>query len=134
MENVRADLSELYGVVLQEGVLSDRDYGEALANSDAILLPYHTDYYRARGSGILTEALSCGRIVLGSAHTVVEEYREEGVVFPCSTPEDWGSAAMAIVADGAAMRQASERKGVIFRSRFAARSLIDRLAFRVLLT
>jgi glycosyltransferase involved in cell wall biosynthesis len=134
MENVRGELSERYGVVLQEGVLSERAYARALGESDAILLPYHTDYYRARGSGILTEALSSGCIVLGSANTVVEEYREDGVVFPCATTNDWADAVRTIVTDIAAMREASERRAVIFRSRFAARGMIDRLAFRLGLT
>jgi hypothetical protein len=131
MEDVRAELAQLYGVVVHDGTLSDAAYRDAVLGADAILLPYHTDYYRARGSGILTEALSAGRIVLGSARTVVEEYRDDGAVFPCATPDDWAAAVRAVVADIAALRGAAFRRSVLFRACFSSRAMIDRLAFRV---
>lgn len=134
MEAVRTALSTQSGVTLREGVLSDRAYLEALLEADAMLLPYHTDYYRARGSGILAEALSCGRIVVGSAATVVEEYRDDGAIFLCGTLSDWASAAQSIVRDAVALRSAAAHRGAQFRARFAPRSFIDRLAFRARFT
>ncbi|WP_404710956.1 hypothetical protein [Sphingomonas sp. MMS24-J13] len=130
MKLARTELSSRSGIVLREGMLSDHAYLQALLESDAVLLPYHTDYYRARGSGILTEALSCGRIVVGSAATVVEEYRDDGTVFLCRTPSDWAAAAQAIVHNAVAFRSAAESRAALFRARFAPRSFIDRLAFR----
>jgi hypothetical protein len=134
MESARAALSRQRGVILREGMLSDRAYLKALLESDAVLLPYHTDYYRARGSGILAEALSCGRIIIGSAATVIEEYQHDGAVFLCRTPSDWAAAARAIVGDATALRSAAESRGALFRARFAPRSFIDRLAFRARFT
>jgi hypothetical protein len=134
MEAARTELSRHNGVILHEGMLSDDAYMQALLDADAVLLPYHTDYYRARGSGILAEALSCGRIVAGSAATVVEEYRDDGAVFLCRTPDDWAAAARAIVADADTLRSEAEDRGNLFRARFAPRSFIDRLAFRARFT
>lgn len=134
MESARAALSRQGGVVVREGMLGDHAYLKALLESDAVLLPYHTDYYRARGSGILAEALSCGRVVIGSAATVVEEYQDDGAVFPCRTPSDWAAAARSIVRDAAIIRSAATGRGTLFRARFAPRSFIDRLAFRARFT
>lgn len=126
----RAQLEACDAVVLGEGVLSEDDYRLAIHDADAILLPYDPDYYKARGSGILTEALSFGRLVIGSAGTVIEEYRTDSV-FPCRTTEDWIAAADAVISDAARMRAGSAARSTQFRARYAARAYIDRLAFRV---
>jgi hypothetical protein len=139
MEQACVALSLRDGVVLREGALSDQAYLTALVDCDAVLLPYHTDYYRARGSGILTEALSSGRIILGSAGTVTEEYRDDGAVFLCGSSSDWADAVRTILSDVAttgttAFRNSATQRGSLFRRCNGSRVMIGSLAFRVLMT
>jgi glycosyltransferase involved in cell wall biosynthesis len=130
MHETCAILSAMPGVRLVEGALSDDHYEDVLTQSFALLLPYRSDYYRARGSGILVEALSYGKVVLGSACTMIEEFLEDGVVLLCGEPAQWGAAARSLVAAQEEQSRAAEQLGVRFRGRFSARVYVERLALR----
>ena len=55
-----------------------------------ILLPYDSDIYYLRGSAVLMEALSYGRLVLTSTHTALSDqvaYYNSGLV--CETVKDY---------------------------------------------
>jgi glycosyltransferase involved in cell wall biosynthesis len=49
--------------------LSESDYFSLLENADIILLPYNSKFYHVQTSGIFTEALSAGKIVIVSDNT-----------------------------------------------------------------
>lgn len=47
-------------VTVRHEVLTSGEYLDLLAESDLLLLPYHPDVYRRRGSGVFTDALRIG--------------------------------------------------------------------------
>ena len=119
------------GVETIDTPLDDAAYRRLVVESDAVLLPYRPENYAVKGSGILVEALAAGRIVLGTAGTIVEEFADEGVVMPCRAPEDWAAAVRAILADRDAVQRRALRLGRRFARRNAPRAYVDRLAARV---
>lgn len=118
------------GVETIDAVLDDEAYRRHLVESDGILLPYRPDNYAVRGSGILAEALAAGRIILGTAGTVIEEFADEGAVFACRMPDDWAEAVLGILADRDATARRALRLGRRYAKRHAARAYVDRLAAR----
>ncbi|MGI9169611.1 MAG: hypothetical protein ACR2FH_05445 [Caulobacteraceae bacterium] len=75
-------------VEVVEGELDAEAYDRRLAEADVLLLPYDPEVYNLRGSGILTEGLSRGAIVLTRAGTAMEEEGGDGVVLTYEAPED----------------------------------------------
>ncbi|BBA79399.1 hypothetical protein RGRSB_0873 [cyanobacterium endosymbiont of Rhopalodia gibberula] len=51
-------------VFLIKEAMSPDDYYQLLGEADIIILPYNTDSYRVRSSGVLTEALAAGKPVV----------------------------------------------------------------------
>ena len=49
--------------------MSENDYFLLLEQADIVLLPYNSKYYHVQTSGIFTEALSAGKIVIVSDNT-----------------------------------------------------------------
>jgi glycosyltransferase involved in cell wall biosynthesis len=56
-------------VELLRNELSENDYFLLLEKSDIVLLPYNSKFYHVQTSGIFTEALSAGKIVIVSDNT-----------------------------------------------------------------
>lgn len=56
-------------VTLMTDRLEPRDYAELLRQTEIVLLPYLTDFYREATSGIFAEALALGRVVVVSSDT-----------------------------------------------------------------
>ena len=56
-------------VTLITDVLKNEEYSKLLHASNLILLPYEKEKYRVRGSGIVSEAIEAGKIVLGTTGT-----------------------------------------------------------------
>lgn len=132
-EALQAALDAVAAVPMVETVdemLDDAAYRRLVVESDVILLPYRPENYAVRGSGIIAEALAAGRIILGSAGTIVEEFADEGVVIACRTPEDWARAVQDILADRTALQRRALRLGRRYAKRNAPRAYVDRLAAR----
>jgi glycosyltransferase involved in cell wall biosynthesis len=61
--------------------LSTAEFRSLLISSDIVLLPYLPEFYRARSSGILVQALAAGKPVVVPANTwLSEQANNEGVV------------------------------------------------------
>jgi glycosyltransferase involved in cell wall biosynthesis len=123
-------IAAIPGVETIDRTLDDDEYRALVTGSAGILLPYRPENYTVRGSGVLAEALAAGRIVLGSAGTIVEEFADEGVVIACRSPEDWAAAVQGVLADREAMQRKAWRLGRRFARRNAPRAYVDRLAAR----
>lgn len=132
-EALQAALDAIAAVPMVETIdetLDEDAYRRLVVGSDVVLLPYRPENYAVRGSGIIAEALAAGRIILGSASTIVEEFADEGVVLACRTPEDWARAVCDILDDRADMQQRALRMGRRYAKRNAPRAYVDRLAAR----
>lgn len=125
-----AQLAAMPGVELVAGAMSDAAYRALLARAHAVLLPYRTENYALRGSGVMIEALAAGRIILASEGTVAREFVEEGAVHLCRDPAGWTEAMRRILADREATQLRAFRRGRRFAKRYAPRAYIDRLAAR----
>ncbi|MEP6967043.1 MAG: hypothetical protein ABI906_03085 [Pseudomonadota bacterium] len=75
-------------VELVEGMLDAEAYDRRLAEADVLLLPYDPEVYNLRGSGILTEGVSRGAVILTRAGTAMEDEASDGVVLTYETPQD----------------------------------------------
>lgn len=75
-------------VEIVDGVLEADSYARRLAEADVLLLPYDPEIYNLRGSGILTEGVSRGAIILTRAGTAMEDAASDGVVLTYETPDD----------------------------------------------
>jgi hypothetical protein len=62
----------------RNGFLEPHEYYAALANSDIVLCPYLADCYRARSSGILTEAIVAGKPTVVQAGSWLARQQEPG--------------------------------------------------------
>ena len=59
--------------------LTEREYEQALSNSDVVLAPYHSEVYGARTSGVLLEAISASKIAIVAERTwLATELQENG--------------------------------------------------------
>ena len=56
-------------LILIEDNLSEEDYFKAIEESDIVLLPYESNSYYAQTSGIFTESLSAGKIIITTNNT-----------------------------------------------------------------
>ncbi|WP_375287909.1 glycosyltransferase [Sphingomonas sp.] len=132
-EPLQAALEAIAAVPMVETIdetLDDDAYRRLIVGSDVVLLPYRPENYAVRGSGIIAEALAAGRIILGSAGTIVEEFTDEGVVVACRTPEEWARAVCDILRNRAEIQQRALRMGRRYAKRNAPRAYVDRLAAR----
>ncbi len=84
-------LRALKGVRFMEGVLTSAEYAAWTSQIDVMLLPYDPVTFGLRGSGIFTESVATGRLVVASrgtfAGTSVENNQAEGEVFAPHTSE-----------------------------------------------
>ncbi len=89
-------LEQLAGddVRLLKGALSSEDFLGLMSSSDIVLLPYSPDFYGHGSSGVFTEAVSVGKVVVVSPQTVPARQAVEfglGVI----TAAQWTGPAMA---------------------------------------
>jgi len=81
-------------VTLLKGALSAEDFHRLMSSANIILLPYSPDFYGHGSSGVFTEAVSLGKVVVVSPKTVPARQAGEfglGVV----TAAQWSAPAMA---------------------------------------
>lgn len=116
VEQADQDLRELAGpgLELRLGAMSERDYLDAFESADIQLLPYDPVLYRGRGSGIFSEAIGYGKIVVAPKSSGVGEEiangRGAGILFERHTPRDIARALEE------AVRRAPELAGLAKRS------------------
>jgi glycosyltransferase involved in cell wall biosynthesis len=111
-----ADLELLVdsGIRLLRGSMSNSDYLNAFESADILLLPYDPELYRGRGSGVFSEAIGYGKVVVAPQSAGVGEEIEAGngagVLF-----RDYDAAAVA-AAVNEAVRRAPELTSLAMRS------------------
>ncbi len=70
-------------ITLIESFESSREYDDAVASVDSVLLPYGPDNYSRRGSGVVLEALTALKPVVVSAGTDISRtFGERGIITP----------------------------------------------------
>jgi len=94
IEQAEEDLNELAGpgLDLRNGPMSEDDYLDAFDSTHIQLLPYDPVLYRGRGSGVFSEAIGYGKIVVAPRSSGVGEEiaqgRGAGVLFDRHTARD----------------------------------------------
>jgi glycosyltransferase involved in cell wall biosynthesis len=58
--------------------MSNTDYLDAFESADILLLPYDPELYRGRGSGVFSEAIGYGKVVVAPQSAGVGEEIEAG--------------------------------------------------------
>jgi glycosyltransferase involved in cell wall biosynthesis len=72
--------------------LSTEEFNSRLFEADLILLPYQADHYRRRSSGILVQALACGRPVVVPAGTWMSQCMPADAGITFDGPDDLAAA------------------------------------------
>jgi glycosyltransferase involved in cell wall biosynthesis len=113
------------------GQLSQEQYRSELAEIDVILLPYDPHNFGLRGSGVFTEAVSCGHLVVASKGTWAGQSIENGeAIGETFEPYDAQALAAAIlrVGNDFRARQDEARKvAQAWASRNSAEEYVDKL-------
>ena len=86
-------------VRLENGVLEPAAYEALLAEADILLLPYDTQAYALQGSGVLTEGLARGKVILARAGAAAADEARAGVGFAFETPRDLAQGLVGILAN-----------------------------------
>lgn len=102
-------------VSLIQDTLSDADYTEIIAGSDVVLMPYGQKEYEFRSSGVVTEALSMGKIIVATAGTYPASMVAPSAGAVASDAREFGEALVHIWRDRAAFRAAAAREGARYR-------------------
>lgn len=131
VDRAAAELRSMAGVRTLEGAMPPELYGERMRESDIVLLPYDPRAYRDRGSGILGEAASCGRIVVCPEGTwIADQAREWGlaaVLFEAFEPESIGDAVAEAVGRRIELLDVAERAAEAWRLERSPQAFLDRL-------
>lgn len=112
-----AELRQLQGVRLIEGVLNEKDYIAETSRIDAMLLPYDPILFGIRGSGIFTQSVAAGRPVVASKGTFagnsVARREAEGEIF---SPYDAPTLAAAIMRLAGRLAQSHVRAAALAKT------------------
>ena len=120
-------LQNLPGVEIIPHTLDDAAYRKALLASDVILLPYRPRNYAARGSGILIEALACGKICLVSHDTALSSYDADAPILACRDVRDWRESVRVILGNWGEYRQRARHYADAFCRRQNGEAYIRKL-------
>jgi glycosyltransferase involved in cell wall biosynthesis len=77
--------------------LSDEEYSKLLHAADAVILPYEADKYRVRGSGIVSEALTAGKIILATKNSYPAKRMFKGAGASAESPQEFAKAILSII-------------------------------------
>ncbi len=71
LDQARKELLEMQDprVQLHQGALSPEDYTQLLLAADLVLIPYETEPYERRSSGILSQAIAAGKLAIAPRDT-----------------------------------------------------------------
>lgn len=118
-------------VALHHQPLDDADYRRFMAAAAVVLLPYDPEQYSGRGSGIVTEAIACGRIVAARASATFAEAAGSGVVRLYETPAEFAATIAAILENLSELTIAAAERARPFRLRRDPHAYVQRLEQRV---
>jgi len=95
-------------VTLVDVALSASEYETLLDSADAVLLPYHAEFYRSRTSGPFAEAVAAGKPVIVTAGTWMAECAralDTGIICADETPRSFAQAVVTASGEIARLEQ-----------------------------
>lgn len=120
------------GLRILRGAISSEVYMQEFLDSDIALLPYDPNLYRGRGSGVFSEAIGLGKILVAPRAAGVGEELEAGrgagVLFDKHTAEDVADAVIRAVETFKTLSATSTEQAPIWRDSHSGRALLDILA------
>jgi hypothetical protein len=117
-------------VKLRDQPLSVEQYANAVNGCDAVLFPYKLSNYFARGSGIVIEAYSAGKYLVGQSGTFADDLEDFGLARLGPTPEDWLASIRQLALDTYTARTFASAAGNQFKTLHSATAYVRRLLFR----
>ena len=126
IDAVRA-ISRMNCVRTLPNALDAAAYRKLLFRVDGLVLPYHPNFYSARGSGILVEGFSCGKIIVGRRSAEIDDHADLGVTFTYESIAVWTERLRYIVDRKAQLVGMASRRAELFRQSRSPRAYINRL-------
>ncbi|MFO0890116.1 MAG: hypothetical protein U0790_13380 [Isosphaeraceae bacterium] len=105
-------------VTLYHETMDDRQYGEFMAGLDIVALPYTTDNYHSQTSGVFSEAMGSGKIVVVPKGTWLSTQLGRylgGMSFSPLDCEDFSDAVLEIVRDPLPHAVAAAERATLWR-------------------
>lgn len=120
------------GLRIIRGAISSDAYMQEFLDSDIALLPYDPNLYRGRGSGVFSEAIGFGKILVApraaGVGEEIEAGRGAGVLFDEHTGEDVANAVIQAVETYAALCQTADDQASVWRASHSGSALLDILS------
>jgi glycosyltransferase involved in cell wall biosynthesis len=123
-------LARLPFVRFVKGLLATAAYKRLLMSVDAVLLPYSADAYEMRGSGIVVEGISCGRVIVAASGTSIEIIGQDGLVLPFDRTAAFPAIVRRLVHEREALAAEAWRRGELFCHRRRAAGYLQLLQHR----
>jgi hypothetical protein len=120
-------------VRLVPSALSAGEYAAMMNASDAVLVFYSAKNYFARGSGIVIEALSCGKYIIGQRGMFVDDMRHLGMALMGNSEDEWISSIRDLVRHIDTRRAQARLAGRQFSIRSSPSLYVESLLMRKLL-
>lgn len=103
-------------VTLLTDVMSNEDYSKLLFASDMVILPYEVDKYRVRGSGVVTEVLSAGKILAATSGTYPGHIAENSGGVTADTPLNFAKSILKVIQNKTRYREMARKSAVAYSS------------------
>ena len=117
-------------VEIVDGVLTPPAYEALLNASDILLLPYAPQTYGLQGSGVLTEGLARGKIIIARAGTALIDEARAGVGFAYGGPEDLAEGLAGVIDNFGALASTAAARAARFRQENNPRRFVSTLTAR----
>lgn len=120
------------GLRLIRGAISSDAYLREFSDSDIILLPYDPELYRGRGSGVFSEAIGFGKVLIAPRAAGVGEEVEAGhgagVLFDQHTEQEVADAVIAALANYKTLGSAAEKLATPWRNSHSGGAVLGIIA------
>jgi glycosyltransferase involved in cell wall biosynthesis len=131
VRHAEAALNNMPNVRLLRGQLSQEQYRSELAGIDVILLPYDPNSFGMRGSGVLTEAVSSGRVIVASQGTwaghLIERGEAGGETFASHDAQALATAMLRVCSEFSRRLADAGKAAPVWASRNSIEAYVDNL-------
>lgn len=114
-------------VRILDELLTDDEYYAELGQADLVVIPYESDRYRARTSGVLAEALAAGKPVVVPEDTWMADEVDESVGLTFESTDDLVDAVREILDDYERFAGAARERAPAYRAEHCAEALVARI-------
>jgi glycosyltransferase involved in cell wall biosynthesis len=114
-------------VRILDELLTDGEYYAELGRADLVVIPYESDRYRARTSGVLAEALAAGKPVVVPEDTWMADELDGRVGLTFETTDELIAAVREILDDFDSFAESARELAPIYRAEHCAEALVARL-------